>query len=181
MCSRPREKQECPQRLPKLGVHRARAIMASLKLDFPVKNARVFGRHIRRAMCGQMKSGKPPYLNKQKGRKALQDSAPANWERQEEMLSPLNLKSENPSESRRGKTFARRLCRELPYSLRYGQFLSGRRRYGWIANNPDRKRNRFYECGRDRALARAVPHRANESFNGSAPPAPAAVSDFHVF
>ena len=46
-------------------------------------------------------------LFKQKGRKALQDSAPANWERQEEMLSPLNLKSENPSESRRRKTFAR--------------------------------------------------------------------------
>ena len=161
MCSRPREKQECPQRLPKLGIHRARAIMVSLKLDFPVKNAQVFGRHIRWAMCGQMKGGKPPYLNKQKGRKALQDSAPANWERQEEMLSPLNLKSENPSESRRGKTFARRLCRKFSYSLRCGQFLSGRRRYGWIANNPDRKRNRFYECGRDRALARTIPHRAD--------------------
>lgn len=43
---------------------RARAIMASLKLDFPIKDAQVFGRYIRRAICGQVKGGKPPYLNK---------------------------------------------------------------------------------------------------------------------
>lgn len=63
MRSRPREKQECPQCPPKRGV-RGQGRIASLKLDFPIKDAQVCGRYIRRAICGQVKGGKPPYLNK---------------------------------------------------------------------------------------------------------------------
>lgn len=57
---------------------------------------------IRKTFSGNMqpdKSGRP-YLN-EKRRKFLQESAPANRARQEEILSPLKLKSENSYESQR--------------------------------------------------------------------------------
>lgn len=48
------------------------------------------------------KGGKRLYLDKQKRRKFLQDSAPANWEQYGTELSPLIQKSEKISESQRG-------------------------------------------------------------------------------
>lgn len=88
---------------------RGRSIIASLKLD--VSNKRYgelvdilsvhpkenFGR-----IYSWIKGGKLLYWNKQKGRKFLQDSAPANWAQQEEILSPLFPPSENASESQGG-------------------------------------------------------------------------------
>ena len=83
-----------------------RSIIASLKLD--VSNKRYgelvdvlsvhpkenFGR-----IYDWIRKGKALYWNKQKGRKFLQDSAPANWAQQEGILSPLLSASENYSES----------------------------------------------------------------------------------
>lgn len=83
-----------------------RAIVASLKLNVstqrhgevsdlksvhPKEN---FGR-----IYDWIRKGKTLYWNKQKGRKFLQDSVPANWEQYETELSPLLLPSENYSES----------------------------------------------------------------------------------
>ena len=86
-----------------------RAIIASLKLNvstqrhgevsdlLTVHPKENFGR-----IYSWIKGGKLLYWNKQKGRKFLQDSAPANWAQQEEILSPLFPPSENASESQGG-------------------------------------------------------------------------------
>lgn len=86
-----------------------RAIIASLKLNvstqrhgevsdlLTVHPKENFGR-----IYSWIKGGKLLYWNKQKGRKFLQDSVPANWAQQEEILSPLSPPSENASESQGG-------------------------------------------------------------------------------
>lgn len=86
-----------------------RAIMASLKLNVSTQRygevsdlVTVHPKENIGQIYDWIRKGRLLYWNKQKGRKFLQDSAPANWAQQEEILSPLFPPSENASESQGG-------------------------------------------------------------------------------